>query len=243
MTAGIFRTGSALLAALLVLGGCQPPKREATAPPPPVRRAESLALAEIRQLVRGGRALNVAFEPRTPEGKTLKAVIEEAGRAQREFETARTGLSYDTILSPQRLGTAEGVAQSKAEIERLRQAAAKYYGRSLWAADRIEGIVQGLVRGAAPDRNLLRTEIETARLATNKVGEAANALLTYIARVQPRPDPTGKELLFATQKDLTEFNRLVTEIQKAGREEQRVLNRLVDRRQAALDSALQRIQG
>ncbi len=61
--------------------------------------------------------LNLSFEPQTAEGKRLKAVFGEAAKVNGDFEKARQSLSFEVILSPQRLQRHEGVEQSTGGLD------------------------------------------------------------------------------------------------------------------------------
>jgi hypothetical protein len=170
--------------------------------------------AELKRYIESGNDL-LSF--RSTENKLtakLSSLAEELRTIQKQLTLALSTVEAHRLFSPERLSTAEGIASSMEEAERLRTIDKWYFGEAerkilefdTWALEEFGRSLGEQPRMHAETRELLEKSIA--------VHESISRLLVFVQSAKPRLDESGGVLLFESPLQAARYTSLLQEIER-----------------------------
>lgn len=152
---------------------------------------------------------DITFEPTTDYGKAYKQYCLDVLDAWRACQDVLYRLSFERMLDGSRLSSAEGISQSREDIQSLTSAYANYFSTMDLAGERLSvAAKQTFGRDAeSPDR----AHTAEFQSAVNLLNSTINAALDLAEKDKPVLDRDGK-LKWTTDADAKAFAALKVEL-------------------------------
>lgn len=210
------------------------------------RKADEAALREMqvayearKALLNGQPTADAPIEaPPADEGTLLQRAAAIMTKFQRQASAADiaymqtlAGLQLEQVLSPQRLTSREGIARNRAALEQAQAGLREYDAASSARLAAFEAEIMGLkdARGFAAfargfEAQRKKTYARNARALTNQrqMFDAALAVTEFMAGRVHSARVEGDALMFQTDAEVTEYNRLIGAVHALAAEEERI---------------------
>jgi|GEM_PF-6338999 len=238
----MLRRSLALLLLLTALAaGCQKPQSDGK-----LSESDAKAAAnDIVELVHGAKAgdpssVNISYEPKTKFGKDFKAVFQKSIAINNDYKAVTDKIDLLKVLAPDRLASAQGIAQSKKDLETLKTSTTKFYDENGKVVVELVDLTSKAM-GSTPDGAALILQ-ETRKMAeqATTVWEAAGKVIAIAENGHPKKTDHNT-LVFMKDADVIAYNKAVEELQKVSAENEEYVAKVMAERQQRISAGISKL--
>jgi len=203
------------------------------------------AAQDIVQLAHGAKAgdptsANFSYEPKTQFGKDFKALFAKSAEIEKTMQGVLNSVSIEKILTPERLTSASGITESKADLKKLDDASEKYYSDTGKVAVEMIDLVSK-ASGGAPDGSATILQ-ETRQIAekSDQLWESCRKVIAVAEKGHPTLN-SAKQLIFANDADIKSYNDAMSELQKVATDHDSFIAKILQERQIRFASGMSKL--